>query len=67
MRDEMDHSDWLKNDSGFCIIIWGKEADHKLRTHGTETSILSGNFVLNLESASNGLQKLREYVLYHTE
>jgi len=48
-----------------CQSVEG--ANHNLRTRGTETSILPCNCDLNLESASHGLQKLREYVLYHTE
>jgi len=67
MRDDIDRSNWLKNDSGICRVRGWKEADHTLRTRSTETSIMSGNCVLNLDSASHGLQKLREYVLYHTE
>jgi len=44
---------------GICCVRGRKEANHKLRIRGIETSILPSTCVLNLESARHGLQKLR--------
>jgi hypothetical protein len=65
IRYGIDHSNWLGN--GLRDLFRGgrKGANHKLRTHGTKTSILSGNSVLKLESANHGLQTKGICAVWH--
>ena len=53
LTDKIEDSSPVTPD-GICSIRGRKEANHNLRTRGTETSIQLGNCVLNLESASYG-------------
>ena len=56
MRDEIDRSDWLTNGSQDLNCQGVEGGGPLVGTSGTESSILQSNCVLNLESASHGLQ-----------